>query len=34
MFNSVNDIVMCFVYISPEGSPIYNDCDEKDGIVF
>ena len=25
-------IIMCFTYISPEGSVIYNDSDEKDGL--
>lgn len=26
------DIIMCFTYISPEGSTIYNDSDEKNGV--
>lgn len=25
-------MIICFVYISPEGSTLYNNSDEKDGI--
>ena len=31
MFHMQN-IIICFTYISPEGSVIYNDSDEKDGV--
>ena len=31
MFHTQN-IIICFTYISPEGSVIYNDSDEKDGV--
>ena len=32
IFKTDQDVIMCFVYISPEGSPIYNTSEEKDGI--
>ena len=33
MFHTQNIInVICFTYISPEDSVIYNDSDEKDGV--
>lgn len=28
----MSDIIMCFTYVSPEGSTIYNNYEEKDGI--
>ncbi|MEW8544944.1 MAG: reverse transcriptase family protein [Candidatus Thiodiazotropha sp.] len=32
LFNKKNDIVMLFPYVSPEGSPIYNETDGINGI--
>lgn len=31
-FNLINDVVLCFPYISPEGSSIYNDKDDTNGV--
>ena len=31
-FNLKNDIIMCFPYISPEVSSVYNEADSTNGI--
>lgn len=32
LFNLVSDIIMCFPYISPEGSPVYNETGSISGV--
>ncbi len=32
IYQGSRDTIMCFTYVSPEGSPIYHGKDEKDGI--
>lgn len=34
VFHRMQDIILCFTYVSPEGSAIYNISDETDGIKF
>ena len=31
-FHNMQNLIICFTYISPEGSMIYNGSDEKDGV--
>lgn len=33
VFHRMQDIILCFTYVSPEGSAIYNISDETDGII-